>query len=210
MVFLVSYNQIPSEGFIKNPIFATGNSQRAVENRRASSRRLIFPRSFIGMASTTKIRFGTCQVLNAARQNRRRSAFAYAAAIQPRMPPLLHCASADACGRPNTTACRTPLKRSKCASTSAGFTFFPATLITSEIRPTIRNPDSLFCSTDRRERKFHHQVFFVRFRKIAIAHGGAAHANLARRRVWIDQSQRSTPFIGCPTKPSSSFVASRS
>src|SRR5712692_11727835 len=41
---------------------------------RATSRRLIFPRSFTGMASTIKIRFGTCHGLNRLRQNSRRSA----------------------------------------------------------------------------------------------------------------------------------------
>jgi len=37
--------------------------------RRASSRRLIFPRSVTGIASTIKTRFGTCQPLNSRLQN---------------------------------------------------------------------------------------------------------------------------------------------
>src|SRR4029450_2471139 len=106
------------------------------ENCCASSRLLILPRSFVGIMSTIKIRFGTCHPLNEVRQNRKRSlsltsgdASTHAATSSFRNPAPA--------GRPNTTACRTPLKRSRCASTSAGFTFFPATLITSETRPTI-------------------------------------------------------------------------
>src|SRR5438067_13187543 len=38
-------------------------------NRFANSRRLIFPRSVVGIESTIKIRFGTCHALNAVRQN---------------------------------------------------------------------------------------------------------------------------------------------
>jgi len=105
--------------------------------RRASSRRLIFPRSVTGTASTIKTRFGTCQPLNSRLQNSN---------ISPSLTPGEATTQAATSSfrrieaRPNTTAWRTPLKRSRCASTSAGFTFLPATFITSEVRPTIRNP----------------------------------------------------------------------
>src|SRR5207237_6565025 len=122
----------------QGPNHGNGGVLCLVENRRESSRRLIFPRSFAGSASTTKIRFGTCQLLSAPRQNCRRSVSltSAAATTQAATSSLRNTDS-----RPKTTACRTPGKRSKCASTSAGFTFLPATLITSEIRPTILNPE---------------------------------------------------------------------
>src|SRR4029453_2107873 len=115
---------------------------RSVENRRESSRRLIFPRSFAGIASTIKICFGTCQVLSPPPQNCRRSvSLTLGVATTQADTSSLRNAPAPA-GRPNTTPCRTPLNRSRCASTSAGFTFLPATLITSEVLPTILNPES--------------------------------------------------------------------
>src|SRR2546423_2131936 len=124
------------QGCIKKPICATANSHPLSEKRRAKSRLLILPRSFVGIEPTIKIRFGTCHGLRELRQNRNRSfsvvsgvACTHAATSSFRNPAPVE--------RPNTIACRTLSQRSNCASISAGFTFFPATLMTSETRPTI-------------------------------------------------------------------------
>ena len=44
------------------------------------------------------------------------------------------------------------------------------------------------------------QLFLIRFRKIAIGDAGAAHLNLARRRVWVEQFNADA-FHRLPDKP---------
>src|SRR5215470_16730173 len=68
-VNVLRYKQNPYQGCIKKPIFATENSHPLSEKRRAKSRLLILPRSFVGIAPTIKIRFGTCHELKELRQN---------------------------------------------------------------------------------------------------------------------------------------------
>ena len=80
--------------------------------------------------------------------------------------------------RPKTTAARTPANRSNSASTSAGFTFFPATLMTSEIRPTIRNPSPLALSRSSGTNWPCAEFFFVGLGKIAVPGRGASHLAL--------------------------------
>src|SRR5213075_1692130 len=72
-VSLLRSKQTPYQGCIKKPIFATENCYPYCEKRRDKSRLLILPRSFVGIAPTIKIRFGTCQGLKKSRQNRNRS-----------------------------------------------------------------------------------------------------------------------------------------
>ena len=118
----------------------TRSSQRGTRTRCRKPPRQLAPVNFsaliIGMASTTKI-LPALPGAKAARQNRG-DRFRYHGDTTTHAATFV--AQSRPCGRPNTTACRRR-QRSR-ALLLRRIHLFPTTLITSEIRPTMLNPDS--------------------------------------------------------------------
>ena len=160
----------------------------SVANFCASSRRLILPRSFTGISSTKKICFGTCQPLSRRRQNSKHAGLGQAVGQPRRRRRLPDCAGSIR--RPKTTACLTPAQRSSSASISAGFTFFPATLITSETRPTMRKPRSVFRNKSSGMKKPPPSFSSFGLREVAISNSRASHAHLARLQPRFENINR--------------------
>ena len=104
--------------------------------------------------------------------------------------------------RPKTTASRTPLNARSAASTSAGFTFLPATLITSETRPD--DAEAVAGSNQQivRREGAARQPVVIRLREIAVAGCGGVNADSAHRASG-SSSSICTPSIADPTKPCS-------